>query len=154
MSRRIKTRIGRIYKNVLSMTVVQICRAAGRTPSDDHGDPQAPGSMNIQGRVMIKESGRPGNDRPALNPLTLFSRVLGAFPLPDQPIDPAISIEILAYSYRIKKEAVPEFIVKCITTKPSGTHPEWGVERFSMSGLDRPRAAFSLARDDLDAIAA
>lgn len=103
---------------------------------------------------MIKESGKSNNEWPTLNPLTLFSRVIGAFPLPDQPIDPAITIEILASSYKIKKEAVIEFGVKCITAKPATTHPEKRMERFNKAGLDRPRAAFSLARDDLDAIAA
>jgi hypothetical protein len=104
---------------------------------------------------MIKESGKPGSECPVLKPITIFTtRVLGAFPLPEKPVDPAITIEILAYSYKIKKEAVLEFGVKCITAKPAATHPERRMERFNGYGLERPRAAFSLARDDLDAIAA
>ncbi|MFQ5427856.1 MAG: hypothetical protein ACE5EZ_02635 [Thermodesulfobacteriota bacterium] len=82
--------------------------------------------------------------------MSLLKRAISNFPSRCQPFSPANSRGLLSLEY-LKKTFHIELEDKSITVKPSCPNTSKRVEWLNMSGLERPRKAFSLARDDLEA---
>jgi hypothetical protein len=101
--------------------------------------------MNVIAAVSIPRRGKRLN---MVRPLIV--RVLSSFPNRCQPVAPSIYRGILSLEY-FKKTFHIELEDKCIADKPSCPSTKKRVEWLNMSGLERPRKAFSLARDDLEA---
>lgn len=82
--------------------------------------------------------------------MSLLKRAISKFPSRCQPFSPTDSRGILSLEY-LKKTFHIALEDKSIAVKPSCPNTNKRVEWLNMSGLERPRKAFSLARDDLEA---
>ena len=157
MSRGIKKEIKRICRRVLSVTAVCLVRARGTGRNDEPVTvlnlyaSQAEGRLAMGGGLTMKQPYR-SRKKKSTGALGLFSKVLGSFPCPYKPVQPAVYRELLAYYNKLKKEFVLDFEMRCITAKPSSPHLRRRSELAHKPGLERPKRKLNLARDDLMAI--
>jgi len=143
---RVAKKFGRIYRYLSPVSILRVCRRAAR-----RGEIM---SVVIMKPLLIAVGTTPacGARRLAGAGILIVRVLCESFPSRRQPVSPSF-IDALPGLENLKKTFSTDISDKSTAVKPSCASSK-RVEWLNMSGLERPRKAFSLARDDLEAAVA
>ena len=141
---RVAKKIGHFYRYLFSTAALRACRRAANRREVVSVVILKPLHFAVGTTSSCRARGLAGAG------VLIIRALSSSFPCRRQPVSPTL-IEALPGLEYLKKTFSTDIPDKSTAVKPSCPRTKKRVEWLNMSGLERPRKAFSLARDDLEA---